>query len=144
MTDKPRHFSSHEIVSLSVTPAVAALLLWGLSRVMHGSAWFAPPLTVGVALIAGYLVLLFIAFPLYAWVKTKFGVRWLTVLVSGAVCGAAIPFAIHALILSDALLSGHFHSVTVILGQAFGATCIGVAYGLLMAIIFKLLVGRSV
>ena len=144
MTDKPRHLSSHEIVSLSVTPAVSALLLWALSLTMNGYGWFAPPLQVGIVLIAGYLVLLFMAFPLYAWVKTKFGIRWLTVLVSGAVFGAVMPLAMHALILADALLSGHFRSVTVILGQAFGATCLGVAYGLLMAVIFKLLVGRSV
>ena len=94
--------------------------------------------------MVGYLVLLLIAFPLYVWVKEKFGISWLTVLVSGAVCGAVIPVAMHALILSDALLNGHFRSVTVILGQAFGATCVGVTYGLVMAIVLKLLVGRSV
>ena len=144
MIDKSHGLSPHEIVSLGVTPAVSALLLWALSLTMNGYAWFAPTLTVGIVLIAGYLVLLLIAFPLYAWVKTKFGIRWSTVLVAGALCGAVIPLAIHALVLLDALLSGHFQSVTVILRQAFGAICIGVAYGLLMSIVFKLLVGRSV
>lgn len=144
MIDKSHRLSPHEIVSLSVTPAVSALLLWALSLTMNGYGWFAPTLTVGIVLIAGYLVLLFITVPLYALVKRKFGIRWLTVLVSGAVCGAVIPFAIHALVLSDALLSGHFQSVIVILEQAFGAIGIGGAYGLCMAIVFKLLVGRAV
>ena len=110
MTENPRHLSSHEIVSLSVTPAVSALLIWALSLTMNGYGWFAPTLTVGIVLIAGYVVLLLIAFPLYAWVKTKFGIRWSTVLAAGALYGAVIPFAIHALVLSDAFLSGHFQS----------------------------------
>ena len=143
MISKPHQISSHEIVSLSLTPAAAALLFWGLSQLLGGNGWFAPQFGVGLLLVAGYLVLLLVAIPLYVWTKAKFGVRWPTILVAGAACGALIPFAIHGLILFDTVLRGHYQSVAAILREGAGATIVGVAYGALMAIVFKLLVGRT-
>ena len=135
--------SPHELLSLSVTPIIAAGLSWALLSLTGGSGLLAPTFVVLLLLIPGYLILLFLALPLYVWTKQKFGISWLTVLAAGALCGAFIPTAIHGVLLMDATLGGRTDSLLSIMKDGVVATALGVAIGLVAAAIFKLLVGRA-
>ena len=144
MTTIERRISSHELLSLCVTPALAAGIFWGLSSLIGGSGLFAPLFLVWAVLIPAYIVLLLAAIPLYAWVKATFGIRWFSVLTAGGVCGAIIPVIIHGLLLVDATFSGQFSTLFVIVRDGAGATAFGIAIGIATATIFKLLVGRVI
>ena len=110
----------------------------------NSSGLLAPMFVAWVVLIPGYLVLLFLAIPLYVWIKKKFGITWLTVLMAGAACGAATPVIIHGIVFVDATFSGQFSSLLSIMKDGVGATAFGVTVGMATAAVFKVLVGRNI
>lgn len=133
-----------DIVALAITPIVAALLCGCVAWVFEGRSLFAPLMVAWIALIPGYLVMFFIALPLYVWIKVRYGIGWKGILVGGAGCGSLIPIVIYLVALLATSRDTQQIAWWAALVECAQLTFFGATAGLVMATTFKVLTGRGV
>ncbi len=134
--------TKREIVSFGVTPIIFALVCGSASWALTGGEIFVPMLVLWIALVPGYVVVLLVALPLYAWLKFKHhGVGWKGILLAGALCGMLTPLVLCVSPLLDAIFRAETISGLEVFTGCDQLSVIGLISGVTMAVIFRLVAG---